>query len=125
MTLFLAFFFGIFFPIKHIFSSQQELPELFEKIMDNKTFEFYVRRPDKLTPRRPCYISTITELPVCINYRKCKGRKSQKCIIQVEPLDIAEVGNVDDNPQNFANCVTSITVHAEVHEVHELPTITE
>ena len=78
MTLFLAFFFGMFVPIKHIFSSQQELPELFEKEKDKETFEFYVRRPQKLTPRRPSDISPITQLPVLINYREKVAAGEQK-----------------------------------------------
>ena len=121
MTLVLTFFFGMFVPIKHIFSSQQELPELFEKEKDKETFEFYVRRPGKLTPRRPSNISPIPP-PVLINYRKGdvrRAEKSQNCIINVKPLDIVETANkmVNYITQNFSRRMTRITVHAEVHEL--------
>ena len=122
MTLFLASLFGMFVPIKHLFSSKQELPELFEKEKEKVTFEFYVRRPEKLTQRGPSKLSPITQLSVFIHYREGDVRRaeqSQNCIINVEPLDIVENANNKfyDNPKNFLSCMHRITVHAGVHEL--------
>ena len=106
---------------------QTQLPELFETEKYKENFEFYVRRPEKLTPRRPSNISPIPQLPVFINYREGdvkRAEKSQNCIINVEPLDILENTNkkVNYNPQKLSRCITRITVHAEVHE---LPKVNE
>ena len=108
MALIFAFFFGMFVPIKHILSSHKELPELFEKGKYKDSLEFYVRRPEKLSPRQPTNISPISKLDICINYKEGEGKRTeatQNCIIHVELWDIVEIENtnttVDDNKQNF------------------------
>ena len=114
LTLFWAFYVGFYIPIKHIFSSQQTLPELFEKINEKQTYEFYVRRPQKLTPRRPVYIKSLINGPA----------KFLHTIIQVEPIDIVEEMNIKAlvlcKPKHLAPSSRNINLPAVVHKLPEV-----
>ena len=122
-TLVLIFFLGLFLPFKHIYSSRQDLPEMFDKRKERKTCEFYVRKPEKLLPRQSCNISLPKpQIKPCVKYRKGQVRRQEKCqhfIMQVEPTDILQVEknnqNVGEKSKYLVNTVTNITVQAEVH----------
>jgi hypothetical protein len=122
LTFLWAFYFGLFIPIRQLFCSRQDIPEMFGKRFENQTSELYARQPEKLSPRGPTHKSQFTN-----HQSQARNSTAPKCkdtIIQVDPVDRVQEKhkNVPNTSQYLAPSFNNHTVHAEVHS---LPTVTE